>query len=520
MNRLPKPIVLIILDGWGHRDSREHNPLKTVSTPTFDHLFAHYPHTLLQASGTAVGLPDNQMGNSEVGHLHIGSGRKVPQDLTRIRQDIQSGAFKQNAVLLQAIKTAKEKNSAVHILGLVSPGGVHSHENQIRAAIEMVGEAGITKNYLHAILDGRDTPPQSAKVSLEKFIALYQTLPGGQIASIVGRYYAMDRDRRFERTQQAYELITEGRAAFHASNPLEALQLAYDRKETDEFVKPTCIHSQKQAPIYIQDNDVVIFMNFRADRARQLSHALTDQSFKSFPRNKNPHLSAFITLTQYAKDISAQVAYPTPKLHNTLGEFLANQNYKQLRIAETEKYAHVTYFLNGGIETPFPHEDRILIPSPKVATYDLQPQMSAYELTEQLVSTIEGGHYDVILCNFANPDMVGHTGVYAAAEKAISVIDSCIARILEALQKVGGEALITADHGNIETMYDEKTGQPHTAHTSNLVPLIYVGRPAQFCIEDGALDDIAPTLLALMNLTPPTDMTGRCLLRLKKKHDA
>ncbi len=508
----PKPIALIILDGWGHREESAHNPIQNAPTPAIDTLLTEYPHTLLQASGKAVGLPEGQMGNSEVGHLHIGGGRKVPQDLTRINNEIKSGEFAQNPVLLEAIKKAKKKKAAIHILGLISPGGVHSHEDQIKALIELISQHGIKNNYLHAFLDGRDTPPRSAKTSLEQITQLYTQLIGGQVASITGRYYAMDRDKRWERIAKAYALLTEGASDFHANTAVDALEMAYTRDENDEFVSPTTICADNDKPITINKGDIVIFMNFRADRARQLTQALTDKKFNSFKRHVFPKIREFITLTQYAKEIKAEVAYPPLHLINTLGEYIASQGLTQLRIAETEKYAHVTYFLNGGNEVPFENEDRTLIPSPKVATYDLQPEMSATELTDKLTAAIESQQYDVIICNYANPDMVGHTGKEEAANEAVHVIDGCMMRVLESLNIAGGEMLLTSDHGNVETMYDEQTGQPHTAHTNNLVPLLYVGRQAHF-IGQGALDDVAPTMCYLLNLPQPEEMTGHNLLK-------
>jgi len=508
-----KPICLIILDGWGERTETKHNPIKNVATPTFDKLFQTCPHMLLNASGESVGLPKGQMGNSEVGHLHLGAGRKVPQDLTRIDMAIESGDFAKNKILLDAINTAKKHDSKIHILGLVSPGGVHSRGNQIRALIKMIGDNSVAKSYMHAILDGRDTPPRSALEPLKKIDALYQTLPGGKVASIVGRYLAMDRDKRWDRTQKAYDLLTKGSYTYHAETTEAALHNAYEHGETDEFVKPTSIFKKSESPIKIEDNDVVIFMNFRADRARQLTHALTDKRFTHFKRDVFPKLADYVMLTEYAKNIKAHVAFPPIDLKNTLGEYASQHGLKQLRIAETEKYAHVTYFINGGQETPFKNEERILIPSPKIATYDLQPEMSAYELTDKLIDAIKHGSFDIIICNYANPDMVGHTGIEDAANKAVAVIDECIKKIVEALHNIGGEALITADHGNIECMYDEAHQQPHTAHTQNQVPLIYVGRPAQFVENIGALDDIAPTMLHLLGLKPPTEMTGKILLQ-------
>lgn len=515
MSHFARPITLVILDGWGHRENSQHNPLKNARLPTMDYLFKHYPWTLLEASGRAVGLPEGQIGNSEVGHLHIGAGRPVPQDLTRISDAVASGAFKKNPVLLAAIQQAKQNHRAIHILGLVSPGGVHSHENHIMALIEMINEQGIQQQYLHAFLDGRDVPPRSAQASLAKIEQLYQRLGHGQIASIIGRYYAMDRDHRWERVQLAYDLLTAAKAKYTATSATAALQAAYARKENDEFVAATTIHTEGAAPVVIQDNDLVIFMNFRADRARQLCFALTDPNFKGFIRGAVPKLSALITLTEYTPELGAAVAYPPLSLTNTLGEFIAKQGLRQLRIAETEKYAHVTYFLNGGNETPFTNEARLLIPSPKVPTYDLKPDMSAVELTDCLTGAIENGAYDVIICNYANPDMVGHTGVESAANQAVEVIDQCIQRLVNSLQKVGGELLITADHGNVEVMYDETTQQPHTAHTTNLVPLLYVGRPAKWLpTTHPGLMDVAPTLLYLLGYAQPPEMTGKNLLQL------
>lgn len=511
-----RPIALIILDGWGHRDQSAHNPLRTVATPTIDRLDRDFPAIFLDASGPAVGLPEGQMGNSEVGHLHIGAGRKVPQDLTRINTSIQQGSFFQNPVLLSALESAKANHRRVHLIGLVSPGGVHSQVEHIAALIQLVHQVGVAEHCLHAILDGRDTPPRSAKTSLEHLAALYQSLGSGRIASLVGRYYAMDRDQRWERTQAAYDLLTLGHADFVATDPLAGLEHAYVNGQGDEFVKPTAITPAGQDPVVIEDGDVVIFANFRADRARQLSFALTDPNFRGFSRQRRPLLSHFVTLTEYAPELAAEVAYPPMVLNNTLGQYAAKHGLRQLRLAETEKYAHVTYFINGGDETQLPGEDRLLVPSPKVATYDLQPEMSALELTNQLVQAIQSQRYDLIICNYANPDMVGHTGNMQAAEQAVSVIDRCLAQVLAALMQVGGEAIITADHGNIECMYDEVHHQPHTAHTTNLVPLYYVGKSAKLIQQLGALDDIAPTILTLLGLSPPAEMTGKILVQINK----
>jgi len=505
MSKPTGPIALIILDGWGYREDTHYNPIAQVDTPFIDSLFKDYPNTLLSASGEDVGLPKGQMGNSEVGHLHIGAGRKIPQDLTRINQAIADGTFQQNPTFLKTIDIAKQQASTIHVIGLLSTGGVHSHIEQISALMSMLNNSGV-KSAFHALLDGRDTPPKSAMPCLEKL--------DGHIASIVGRYYAMDRDRRWQRTQVAYELLTEGKADYRANDAKTALAMAYQRDETDEFVKPTIIAKAGEQPVTIQDHDIVIFMNFRADRARQLCHALIDQEFSGFTRQVLPKLDLLTTLTTYDKSLKAEVAFPEIVLNAVLGEYIAEKGLHQLRIAETEKYAHVTYFINGGREAPFNNEDRILVPSPKVATYDLKPEMSAFEVTDKLVDAIQSKKYGVIICNYANPDMIGHTGQNNAAKQAIAVMDHCLQRVVAALNNVNGEALITADHGNIEIMYDEKHQQPHTAHTNNLVPLVYVGRPANFQQQIGALDDIAPTLLALLGLEPPKEMTGHNLLTL------
>lgn len=487
-----KPFALIILDGFGYREASAHNPTRTVETPTLDSLFSAYPHLLIEASGEAVGLPKGQMGNSEVGHLHIGAGRKLSQDLVRINNDIKSGVFYQNPVFLDAIAKAKKNNAAIHVIGLLSDGGVHSYITHIDAIMQLLSQQNV-KHYLHAISDGRDTLPKSILNYINKDTAL---------ASIMGRYYAMDRDKRWERTEKAFAVLTNNATALHfPKDGIDAVKQAYARGETDEFISPVLINPDS----IIRDNDVVIVMNFRADRARQLTQLFLE---------KKPSVS-MITLTEYLSDSRITVAYPPLNIKNTLGEYLSKQHLTQLRLAETEKYAHITYFLNGGIETPYPGEDRQLIPSPKIATYDLQPAMSAIAITDALVSAIENRRYDVIFCNYANLDMIGHTGKEKAAEEAVVIIDACIKRVLDALKKVNGEAIITADHGNIELMFDEKTGQPHTAHTTNLVPFIYIGKSATVTAKTGALDDIAPTLLYLMGLEKPAEMTGHPLIKIE-----
>jgi 2,3-bisphosphoglycerate-independent phosphoglycerate mutase len=509
------PLVLVILDGWGYREDPHHNAIKAAQTPVLDELWNNYPHALISGSGAGVGLPNGQMGNSEVGHLNIGAGRIIHQEFTRIDNAIEDGSFFQNEILNVACQKARDNNKAVHILGLLSPGGVHSHERQLAAMIEMAAKLGC-RVYLHAFLDGRDTPPKSAKPSLEKINKLFKQLnANGQIASICGRFYAMDRDNRWDRTKEAYDLLTLGNAPFQATNAIDALDQAYARNESDEFVKPTCILDGNHHAIKIEDGDAIVFMNFRSDRARQLTRAFAENDFVGFERKALPKLCNFITLTQYAFDLNAHVAFPSVHPDNSLGEYLSNLGLKQLRIAETEKYAHVTFFFNGGIEKPFPGEDRILVPSPPVKTYDLKPEMSAYQLTQLLVEKIQSHEYAVIICNFANPDMVGHTGDFAATVKAIEVIDHCIGEIATALKNISGELVITADHGNAEFMFDEQTGQAHTAHTSQPVPFIYMGRPAKITQpQGGILADIAPTLLHILGLSQPKEMTGKSLVTL------
>jgi len=458
-----------------------------------------------------VGLPDGQMGNSEVGHMNLGAGRVVYQDFTRITKAIKDGDFFTNPTLTKAVDQAVERDKAVHILGLLSEGGVHSHQDHIIAMIELAAQRGAEKIYLHAFLDGRDTPPRSAQSSLEAIESTCNRLGKGRIASLIGRYYAMDRDNRWDRVEQAWQLLVDGKGIHHADNATAALAASYARDESDEFVKATSIG----APVRMEDGDSVIFMNFRADRARELSHAFLDDDFAGFNRQRLPQLSEFVMLTQYAADLAAPSAFAPTALVNVLGEYLADQGKTQLRIAETEKYAHVTFFFSGGREQPFPGEERILIPSPNVATYDLQPEMSAPEVTDRIVEAIEQQRYDVIVVNYANGDMVGHTGIFAAAVAAVECLDNCLERIVTALDKVGGEALITADHGNVEQMADESTGQAHTAHTCEPVPFIYVGKRPASIRANGVLADVAPTMLTLMNLPVPSEMTGRSIVELK-----
>jgi 2,3-bisphosphoglycerate-independent phosphoglycerate mutase len=519
----PRPVVLLILDGVGCRDSAPDNALHLARKPRWDALFATCPHTRIDASELHVGLPTGQMGNSEVGHLNIGAGRIVYQEFTRIDHAIATGEFARNGVLLDAIETARANGSTLHVLGLLSPGGVHSHERQIAAMVELAADKGAPRILVHAFLDGRDTPPRSAAASLDFMSGVCSKVPASsRIASLIGRYYAMDRDKRWERVKSAYELLVDGQAPFKVPSAQEALRMAYARGESDEFVQATVITRADGGVDTMSDGDVVVLMNFRADRMREITRALTDPAFESserakregfFPRLRVPALARCVCLTSYGKELAGlPVAFPPQSVENGFGEYLSKLGKTQLRIAETEKYAHVTYFFNGGMETPFAREDRILVPSPKVATYDLKPEMSAFEVTDNLVAEVRAGKYDAVVCNYANGDMVGHTGNLDAAIKAVEVLDTCIGRVVDAVREAGGEVLITADHGNVEMMHDNATGQAHTAHTLNVVPAVYVGRPATIA-DGGSLEDIAPTLLAMMGLPQPQEMTGRPLIR-------
>lgn len=515
MQFAPKPLLLLIFDGWGYRKEIEYNAIAAANTPNWDELQQSFPHTLIQASEAAVGLPSQQMGNSEVGHLNLGAGRVVYQEYTRINKAISSGDFFTNKTLTGAVDLAIENGKAVHIMGLLSPGGVHSHEDHIQAIVELAVKRGAPKVYLHAFLDGRDTPPKSAANSIKNMEAKFKALGNGRFASLIGRHYAMDRDHRWPRIQSAYNLTALGKADYQTKSAQEALELAYERGETDEFVKATLIVPEGSKAVHTRDDDVLIFMNFRSDRARQITRPYIEPDFNDFERKLFPKLSAFVSLTEYNSVFHVPVAFPAERLRNVFGQHLSNLGKKQLRIAETEKYAHVTFFFNGGEETPFDGEDRKLIPSPTdVATYNLKPEMNAPTLTKELVKAIKNGHYDAIICNFANPDMVGHTGDFDATVKAIEVLDKCLGKITKAIKNAGGEMLITADHGNAELMFDIETGQPHTAHTTNRVPLIYMGRPGAM-VDRGSLEDIAPTMLYLMGLDIPVEMTGRPLIELQ-----
>ncbi|XTZ38260.1 2,3-bisphosphoglycerate-independent phosphoglycerate mutase [Salmonella enterica] len=511
MSVAKKPMVLVILDGYGYREDQQDNAIFNAKTPVMDELWAKRPHTLIDASGLEVGLPDRQMGNSEVGHVNLGAGRIVYQDLTRLDVEIKERTFFSNPVLTAAVDKATAAGKAVHIMGLLSAGGVHSHEDHIMAMVELAAERGAEKIYLHAFLDGRDTPPRSAESSLKKFEEKFAMLGKGRVASIIGRYYAMDRDNRWERVEQAYDLMTLAKGEYTFDSAVAGLQAAYARDENDEFVKATVIRASGQPDAAMEDGDALIFMNFRADRARQITRAFVNRDFNGFARKKVVKFCDFVMLSEYAADIDTACAYPPTSLTNTFGEWMAKKDKTQLRISETEKYAHVTFFFNGGVEEPFPGEDRILINSPKVATYDLQPEMSSAELTEKLVAAITSGKYDTIICNYPNGDMVGHTGVFDAAVAAVEALDHCVAEVTKAVESVGGQLLITADHGNAEQMRDPSTGQAHTAHTNLPVPLIYVGDKNVKAVEGGKLSDIAPTMLTLMGMEIPKEMTGKPL---------
>lgn len=511
------PTALIILDGYGDNPASNNNAIFHAKTPIMDHLRANFPTSQVHTDGLHVGLPEGQMGNSEVGHMNLGAGRIVYQDFTRVTQAIKDGSFNTNPTLTAAIDKAVAKKGAVHLMGLLSPGGVHSHEEHLFAMAELAVKRGANQVFLHAFLDGRDTPPRSAKASIEAADLKFKELGVGRVASLIGRYYAMDRDNRWDRVEQAYNLLTLAQAEYHSETAMAGLEAAYERGENDEFVKATSIG----LPCQIEDGDAVIFMNFRADRAREITRAFTETKFAGFARRAWPRLSSFVMLTQYAEDIDAPAAFPPENLTNTLGEHLANLGKTQLRIAETEKYAHVTFFFSGGREESFEGETQILVPSPQVATYDLQPEMSAPEVTDKLVAAIHSGNYDFIVCNYANGDMVGHTGDFDATVKAVETLDACVGRVVEALQAVNGQGFITADHGNAEQMLDETTGQAQTAHTTFPVPLIYL--PPKGCkaklLEGGRLSDLAPSLLKVMGLEQPAEMTGRALVEFETTED-
>lgn len=511
MTQTKKTTALIILDGWGYREDKTSNAIASANTPVLDGLTETCAHTLISGSGLDVGLPKGQMGNSEVGHVNLGAGRVVYQDFTRITKAIEDGDFFENPVLTENMDKAISQGKAVHVMGLLSAGGVHSHEEHIFALLKMAAQRGAKEIYLHAFLDGRDTPPQSAKNSLLAADAVFKALGVGKIATMVGRYYAMDRDERWDRVNAAYNVIAEGKGLHHVKSALEGLEASYGRKQNDEFMQATVIG--EAAPI--QDGDALFFMNFRADRAREISRPFVEKDFSSFDKPRHIELSAFVMLTQYAESIDAPSAYPPVPLVNVMGDWLAQHHLTQLRISETEKYAHVTFFYSGGREELYEGEERILISSPKVATYDLQPEMSSTELTDKLVDAIDSGKFDVIVCNYPNGDMVGHTGNFDAAVKACEAVDACIGRVVEAIKRNDGDCLITADHGNAEKMEDLETGQAHTAHTSELVPFIHVGSRKTSAREGGTLSDVAPTMLHLMGLEQPKEMTGKPIVTLE-----
>ena len=504
----PKPVLLLILDGWGHAEAAADNAISQAQCPNWRRIWAQWPHTLIRTDGLAVGLPEGQMGNSEVGHMNLGAGRIVYQDLTRIDTAIADGGFRHNPALTAAADSVSASGRTLHVFGLLSPGGVHSHEQQIFALIELAAAHGACIA-VHAFLDGRDTPPRSAAASLEHLQALCARLPEVRIASICGRYFAMDRDQRWDRVERAWRALVDADGAFDQTDAASALAAAYARGENDEFVQPTTI----AGGCPIEDDDVVVFMNFRADRAREITHAFVNEDFSGFARRRVPKLANFVSLTEYAKNLPTTVAFPPQSMHQTLPEVLAEAGLTQLRIAETEKYAHVTFFFSGGREAAYAGEERILVPSPRVATYDLQPEMSCPEVTEKLVGAIKDQRYDFIVCNMANPDMVGHTGILAAAIKAVEAVDAALGALEAAVVDAGGEMLITADHGNLEDMWDEGNGQANTQHSTNPVPLVYVGRPGSLR-SGGSLRDIAPTVLALMDMPKPIEMTGETLVEL------
>ncbi len=512
-----KPITaLLILDGFGYRKEKEGNAIKTDGVANIKALWDSYPHTLLQASGMDVGLPAGQMGNSEVGHLNIGAGRIVYQEFTRISKSIDDGEFFQNPAFLGAVENCKKHDSALHLMGLCSDGGVHSHLTHLYALLKLAKDHGLEKVFVHCFMDGRDVPPTSGKGYVEQVDAKLKELGVGRIATVMGRYYAMDRDNRFERVEKAYAALTYGEG-LTASSAAEAMQQSYDAGVTDEFVVPTVVLTDGKPTATIQAQDSVIFYNFRPDRAREISRAYIFEDFDGFERKNGFFPLYYVSMTQYDKTFEGhlQIAFKPQSMHNTLGEYLAKMGKTQLRIAETEKYAHVTFFFNGGVEAPNEGEDRALIASPKVATYDLKPEMSAYEVTDEAVRRIESGKYDVMILNFANCDMVGHTGVMDAAVAAVHAVDSCVRMVVEAIQKTGGRCIITADHGNAEYMWDEKAQVPFTAHTTNPVPCILVddSRKSVELREGGRLCDLAPTLLDLMELPVPQEMTGKTLIK-------
>jgi len=508
-----KPTVLLVLDGYGLNDRKEGNAIALANIPVMDRLMKEYPCVKGYASGMAVGLPEGQMGNSEVGHINIGAGRIVYQELTRITKEIQDGTFFENPALLAAVENCKINNSDLHLYGLLSDGGVHSHNTHLYGLLELAKRNGLKNVYVHAFLDGRDTPPASGKGYIEELLEQMRSIGVGKIATVMGRYYAMDRDNRWDRTEKAYRAMVYGEGET-AQDPVTAVQNSYDKEIYDEFVVPTVVLEDGKPVATIKENDSIIFYNFRPDRARQITRAFCDDDFAGFNRGKKRMNVTYVCFTDYDITISNKlVAFDKVSINNTFGQFLAQHNMTQLRIAETEKYAHVIFFFNAGVEVPNEGEDRILINSPKVATYDLKPEMSVYEVTDRLVEAIKSGKYDVIVANFANPDMVGHTGILEAAIKAIEAVDECVGRVVDALLSVDGMMFICADHGNAEQLIDYETNEPYTAHTTNPVPFILVNYDKDYTLaEGGVLADIVPTLIDMMGMEKPKEMTGKSLL--------
>jgi 2,3-bisphosphoglycerate-independent phosphoglycerate mutase len=507
-----QPVILIILDGFGINPRKEGNAVANASKPNLDALLHDYPNSRLSMSGVDVGLPAGQMGNSEVGHMILGAGRIVYQDLTLIHKDVDEGGFYKNQILLDALRKTKEKSGRLHLMGLLGDGGVHSHQRHMEAIMEMARREKIDNVYLHLFLDGRDTPPTSAEQFLLDLNEKLKAYPNVKIATVSGRYYAMDRDKRWDRVEKAYACLTEG-VGNKANSALEAIRDSYKKKVTDEFVLPTVINGVIPEGL-IGDGDGVIFFNFRADRARELTRALTEENFKEFPRKRRSNLSTYVTMTRYDETFKVPVAYPPREIRRILGEIASQAGFRQLRIAETEKYAHVTYFFNGGEEKKFPGEERILIPSPKdVATYDLKPEMSARAVTEALIKHLREQDVGLVIANYANADMVGHTGNFEASVRAVEVIDECLGKVIDAALSKRGKVLITADHGNIEQLIDYDTGMPHTAHTMNLVPVLLVDEERKKCrLNQGSGVDVAPTVLQLLGLPQPQEMTGHSLI--------
>ena len=520
MNNPPPitPLLLVVLDGWGYSEGTVYNAIHSAHTPTWDRLWARCPHALIAASGTEVGLPAWQMGNSEVGHMHIGAGRLLDQEFTRISRTIEEGSFYNNALLCQRLAALAERDAALHVLGLMSTGGVHGHEDHMLALVRMAARHGVKRVYLHAFMDGRDTLPRCAEESIQQALAVCGELGTGRLASLVGRYYAMDRNCNWERTRQAYELIAHGCARYQCTDPLLAIQQAYDRGECDEFLKATAIHEAGR-PVTVCPGDLLVCTNFRADRVRQLTRAFTEHNFSGFDRGAALAADSFITFTRYDQQYTLPTVYPHETPVDSFGECVSRAGLRQLRIAETEKYAHVTFFFNGGEERVYAGEERILVPSPSVPTYDQCPEMSAHAVTDKLTQAIRTRNYHAIICNFANADMVGHTGDFQATIKAVQVLDDCLSGIVAACRDCGYDLVITADHGNAEQLAsyinEKQPVQPHKAHTINPVPFVYCGRDAVMQhTTDGSLRDVAPTLLYLMGLPVPTVMTGQCLVRL------